>query len=93
MQARWFQARRKKMRIVEHDVLDPGFGQRARQTWLPDPLRDPCATRGFSPMLSEVIRQLAYLRRLIAVRNGRQNRLIVASAQKLYLTAPSNSRS
>jgi hypothetical protein len=39
-------------------------------------------------MLAKVIRQLADLRNLIGVRNGREYRLIVAAPQKLYLSAP-----
>jgi hypothetical protein len=39
-------------------------------------------------MLLKVIRQLADLRNLIGVRNGRQYRLIVAAPQKLHLSAP-----
>jgi hypothetical protein len=39
-------------------------------------------------MLLKVIRQLADLRNLIGVRNGRQYRLIVAAPKKLHLSAP-----
>jgi hypothetical protein len=39
-------------------------------------------------MLLKVIRQLAELRDLIGVRNGRQYGLIVAAPQKLHLPAP-----
>jgi hypothetical protein len=39
-------------------------------------------------MLVEVFRQLADLRDLIGVRNGRQYRFIVAAPQKLRLSAP-----
>jgi hypothetical protein len=38
-------------------------------------------------MLVKVIRQLADLRDLIGIRNGRQYRLIVAAPQKLHLSA------
>ena len=88
VQARRLQSRCQKMSVIKHHVLDAGFGQRTRQTRLPDPLRDPRASGCCSPMLLKVIRQLADLRDLIGVRNGRQYRLIVAAPQKLHLSAP-----
>ena len=66
-----FKACGEEVRIVQNDVLDAGLRQRTRERRLPNPLGNPRPARFGAEVLAKVIRQLAELRDLVGIRNGR----------------------